>query len=214
MLHEEGKYNTRRSEKEEALCIFNKALRLCENVESFPNPFHYANLVYAKLGFTNRCLGRYEMAKFHLQEALKEPKLNWCRLKSSGELGTIYSAMNQLYEAKVAFEMQYKIAQQLDNNTICQAIGNLGMINYQLSQQDSDPELLELAVTQLKERVDRERQISDILKQGNMEAKEKAARLKQAAVWISIGLNCLSLCYTAQRKTKEAIETAKESQSI
>lgn len=56
MLYKESKYNTRYSEIKEALYIFNKALKLYKNIKSFLNLFYYANLVYIKLEFTNRCL--------------------------------------------------------------------------------------------------------------------------------------------------------------
>jgi tetratricopeptide (TPR) repeat protein len=88
------------------------------------------------------------------------------------------------------------------------------MTNYQLSQQYHDDALLELAIEQLKERVNRARHIKEALNIEKMDPKKKFGRLKHASVWESVGLNRLSLCYTAQGNTREAINMARESQNI
>ena len=215
MLYNEGKWQERRSEMEDALRIFNKALSLCESSVDLPNASHYARIIHGDLGFTNRCLGRYPLAKEHLEEALKDPGLNHHRLVATGELGTVYRTMNQLVEAKNQFQTSYEIAKALkDDRAICRAVGNVGMTNYQLSQQHGDSALLERAIEQLKERVNRARQIKEALKTEKMDQKKKLGRVKHACVWESIGLNRLSLCYIAQGNLREAMQVVEESQTI
>ena len=215
ILFDDGKWRARRSEMEDALRFFNSALSLCSTVVGFPNASHYAGLVHGELGFTNRCLGRYSLAKEHLEKALKEVGMNHHRVKASGELGTVFRTQGQLLEARTAFQTQYEIAKSLgDHRAACRAIGNVGMTNYQLFQQRHDDGLLELAIEQLKERVNRARQIKQVLNIEKMDPRKKLGRLKHASVWESIGLNRLSLCYTAQGNTREAINVAKESQNI
>jgi tetratricopeptide (TPR) repeat protein len=150
-----------------------------------------------------------------LEEALKKKGFDYHQVKASGELGTVFRSKGQFLEARTAFQNQYEIAKTLgDHRAACRAIGNVGMVNYQLFQQRHDDALLELAIEQLKERVDRARQIKQALNTKNMDPRKKIGRLKHASIWESIGLNRLSLCYTAQGNTREAINVAKESQNI
>ncbi|OQV09935.1 Tetratricopeptide repeat-containing protein isoform 2 [Cladophialophora immunda] len=215
ILFDDGKWHARRSEMEDAMRVFNTALSLCDTIAGFPNASHYARLVHGELGFTNRCLGRYDLAKEHLKEALKEMSLTHHRVKASGELGTVFRLQGQLLEARAAFQTQYEIAKTIgDLRAACRAIGNVGMTNYQLFEQRHDDALLELAIEQLKERVDRARQIKKALSAEKMDPRKKFGRLKHASVWESVGLNRLSLCYTAKGNTKEALTVAEESQII
>ncbi|EXJ63433.1 uncharacterized protein A1O5_11482 [Cladophialophora psammophila CBS 110553] len=215
LLFDAGKWHARQSEMEDALRVFNSALSLCKTVVGLPNATHYARLVHGELGFTNRCLGRYDVAKEHLEEALKDPGLNYARVKAAGELGTVYRIQNQLMEARDTFQTQYETAKTLgDDRATCRAIGNVGMTNYQLSQLYRDDALLDLAIEQLKERVDRARSIKEALNAEKMDHRKKFGRLKHASVWESVGLNRLSLCYTAQVNTREAVLVTKEAQQI
>ena len=214
-LFDDSKWHARRSEMEDALRVCNSALSLCETIVGFPNASYYTRLAHGELGFINRCLGRYDLAKEHLQEALKDPSLNHARIKASGELGTVYRIKNQLLEARTTFQSQYEIAKTLgDSRAACRAIGNVGMTNYQLSQRHQDEALLELAIEQLKERVSRARHIKEVLYTAKMDQRKKYGRMKHASVWETIGLNRLSLCYAAQGNTREAINAAKESYNI
>lgn len=215
ILLDEGKWHARRSEMEDALRVFHTALSRCNTFPGFPNANHYARIVHGELGFTNRCLGRYNLAKEHLEEALKDKSPSRHRVKANGELGTVFRAQNRMLDARNAFQAQYDIAKALgDHRSACRAIGNLGMSNYQLFEQQHDNARLELAIEQLKERVDRARQLKRVLITEEMHPRERFARLKHASVWESVGLNRLSLCYTAQGNTEGAIGVAKESQDI
>ena len=72
--------------------------------------------------------------------------------------------MNRLADAKRAFEYQYETAKQFKvERAMCRSVGNLGMIDYQLSQQDHDDALLELATDQLMERVQSARHLREAI---------------------------------------------------
>ena len=74
-----------------------------------------------------------------LEMALAEDVPSPLRIELSGELEVVYRHTNHLTTAKRAFEIQYGTAQQLGAERImCRAVGNLGMVNYQLSQQNHD----------------------------------------------------------------------------
>lgn len=208
----QGQQHAQRAEWEHALRAFNSALNLCESVEYFPNATRHRHLILGELGNTNRRFGRYEQAKDTLERALAEMGPSQQRVEYSGELGVVYRHMNRLADAKRAFEIQYNMAKQLKfERAICRAVGNLGMVNYQLSQQNHDDALLELAIKQLVERVQSARYIKEAIDTQATDPNTKANRMKAATTWESIGLSRLSLCYAARGNAKEAITAALES---
>ena len=208
----QGQKHAQRAECEHSLRAFNSALNLCDSVENFPNATRYRHLTLGELGYTNRLFGRYEQAKDILEEALAEMGLNLQRIEISGELGVVYRNMNRLADAKRAFETQYNTAKELKSEgAICRAVGNLGMVNYQLSQQNHDDALLELAIKQLVERVQSARHIKENINTQVTDPSRKASGIKYATSRESIGLARLSLCYTARGNIKEAIDVALES---
>ena len=72
--------------------------------------------------------------------------------------------MNRLVDAKRAFEVQYETAKQFKfERAVRRSVGNLGMINYHLSQQDHDDALLKLAVDRLMERVQSARYLREAI---------------------------------------------------
>jgi tetratricopeptide (TPR) repeat protein len=211
----QGQQHAQRAEWEHALRAFNSALNLCESVENFPNPTRYRHLVLGELGNTNRRFGRYEQAKDILERALAEMGPSLQRVEFSGELGVVYRHMNRFVDAKHAFEIQYNTAKQLKfERAMCRAVGNLGMVNYQLSQQNHDDALLELAIKQLIERVQSARQIKEAIDTQATDSNTKAHWRKDATTWESIGLSRLSLCYAARGNAKEAIAVALEALNI
>ncbi|KAF5518006.1 hypothetical protein CGCA056_v011291 [Colletotrichum aenigma] len=150
----EGRQHAQRIEWEHALRSFNNAIELCKSDKSFPNARRYRYLVLSELGNTNRRFGRYETAKNILESSTTEMEPSMQRVEFSGELGVMYRHMDRLEDAKRAFEMQYDTARGLGlEQEMCRAIGNLGMVNYQLSHQCKDDGLLDLAIKQLAERV-------------------------------------------------------------
>lgn len=211
----QGQQHAQRAEWEHALRAFNSALSLCGSIENFPNTTRYRHLVLGKLGNTNRRFGRYEQAKDVLERALAEMGPSLQRVEISGELGVVYRQMNCLTDAKRAFEIQYNMAKQLRYNyAICRAVGNLGMVNYQLSQQNHDEALLDLAIKQLIERVQSARHVRETINIQATDSNTKAHWIKDAMTWESIGMSRLSLCYAALGNAKEAINVAFESLNI
>jgi tetratricopeptide (TPR) repeat protein len=193
---EQGLKRSQHAEWEHALQAFNSALNLCKSDKEFPNAIRYRHLVLGELGNTNRRFGRYEQAKDILERALADMEPSQQRVEFSGELGVVYRHMSRLADAKRAFEIQYNTAKELKfEREMCRAVGNLGMVNYQLSQQNHDDALLGLAIEQLTERVQTARQLG-------------------AKTWETIGLSRLSLCYNARGNAKDAINAALESLNI
>jgi tetratricopeptide (TPR) repeat protein len=211
----EGQHHAQRAEWEHALRAFNSALNLCESVEDFPNAARYKHHSLGELGNTNRRFGRYEQAKDILEKALAEMGPSLQRVEFSGELGVVYRHMNRLADAKRAFEIQYNTAKELDfKRAMCRAVGNLGMVNYQLSQQNHDGKLLDLAIEQLNERIQSARDIKETIDSQGTDAVTKARWLRDATTWETIGLSRLSLCYAASGNAKGAVTAALESLNI
>ncbi|KAF7596112.1 hypothetical protein BBP40_003374 [Aspergillus hancockii] len=198
ILMEQGEQHARRAEWEHALRSFSHAISLCGPARNLPKSASYKHIALGKLGYTNRRFGRYDKAEEYLKSALNGLGSSPLHVDIRGELGVVYRHMNRLSDAKREFEAQYKLAKELKlEYAMCRSIGNLGMINYQLSE-----DLLPLAIDQLKERIHLARSIK-----ASMGAGEK----NEAIVWETIGLSRLSLCYTARGLTKEAIATALDS---
>ncbi|KAF1988652.1 hypothetical protein K402DRAFT_452852 [Aulographum hederae CBS 113979] len=212
---EKGREHAHRAEWEFSFNSFNSALNLCETTENFPNASFHKSLVFGELGNSNRQFGRYEQAKDCLEKALSGIGLNLQHVKLSGELGVVFRHMDRLEDAKRAFEDQYNTAKHLEyDQGACRAIGNLGMVNYQLSQAVHDGELLDLAIEQLSERVRRARRLIDIAKREETDNRNREGSIKRARTWESIGLNRLSLAFTARRDSKAALAAALESQNL
>ena len=208
----QGRQYGQRAKCKHALRAFNSALNVCESVENFPNAVRYRHLVLGELGNTNRRFGRHEQAKDILERALAEMGPSLQRVEFSGELGVVYRRLNRPADAKCAFEVQYDTAKQLKfERAMCHAVGNLGMVNYQLFQQNRDDVLLSLAIKQLIERVRSARHIKETINTQETDQNTKARWIKDATTWESIGLSRLSLCYAARGNAKEAMTVALES---
>ncbi|KAI0766107.1 hypothetical protein BD413DRAFT_571385 [Trametes elegans] len=119
--------------------------------------------------------------------------------------------MGRLEDAKRAFESQREAAAALDTDWhMCRAVGNLGMVNFQLHQEDPEGNrtLLEAARDQQMERV----VLARSLKKGSLEGHAgQTEDLRVATVWETIGLSRLSLCLSELGNTKDAVATARES---
>ncbi|KAI6099023.1 hypothetical protein F5141DRAFT_406166 [Pisolithus sp. B1] len=210
MLMEQGQQHSQRAEWEYALRAFNKALNLCESVPDFPNAARYKRQVFGQLGNTNRRFGRYEQAREILEKALGEMEPDSPeRVDFSGELGVILRHMDRLEDAKRAFEDQYNTAKRLSNaRAQCRAVGNLGMVNYQLSEQVGGP-LLDLAIEQLTERITSVRRLKAALDAQSSDPSQRHL-FNTFTTWEMVGLSRLSLCYTARGEGKQAIKVASE----
>lgn len=209
---DQGRQCAPRGEWEHALQAYNSALAICESTKDFPNPVRYRRLVLGGLGNTNRRFGRYEQAKYVLEEALAGMGPSLQRVKLNGELGVVYRHMGRIDDAKRAFEQQFDTAKQLENElSMCRATGNLGMINYQLFLHNHDEVHLNMAVDQLKERIRLARQIKTPKASASA---PKAHWFKLATTWEAIGLARLSLCFTIRGNVKEAVSSALRSLEV
>ncbi|KAE8384459.1 hypothetical protein BDV23DRAFT_189202 [Aspergillus alliaceus] len=198
ILMEQGGKHAQRAEWEHALRSFSHALSLCGQAGRLPESANYKHIVLGKLGYTFRQFGRYDKAEEYLKNALNMLGSTPLHVDLHGEMGVVYRHMNRLEDAKREFEIQYKLARELKlEHAMCRSIGNLGMVNYQLSR-----DLLPLAIDQLKERIQLARSIKAFVGSG---------KKYQAIIWETVGLSRLSLCYTACGLTKDAIATASES---
>ncbi|KAI1807729.1 hypothetical protein F4811DRAFT_573245 [Daldinia bambusicola] len=210
---DEGQKHIHHAEWEHALRAFSKALSLCDSTENFPNKAQYTRQVLYKIGRVNRCLGRYEIARDALEKVITDMEVNVLRVDCVGELGVVYRHLNNLTDAMRMFEMQYNTAKQLGLEAeACRAVGNLGMVNYQISQRDKDDKILDLAIAQLRERVQLARNI-----QQSLAAKghpQDSSSIKNGKNWEIIGLSRLSLCLSARNNLKEAVETAQQALAL
>lgn len=219
-LVDEGRQHAQRAEWEHALRACNSALTLCQSAETddLPNVALYRQRVMGELGKTNRRFGRYETAKKLLEGVVSEMGPSVYRVELSGELGVTYRHMNRLEDARRAFEDQYNTAKQLRlEMEMCRAIGNLGMVHYQLAQQaDGDGTLLDRAIRELEERVETSRRL-----RARHETYEMArggvsdpALLNLLRTWETIGLARLSTCHYSRGAMEEAAQAALESLQV
>lgn len=209
---EEGRGYSRKAEWEHAMRSFNNALSLCDNARALLNVKRYRGLVLGELGNTNRRFGRYAAAEEFLKQACLELQGSAEDASFQGELGVVYRHMDRLHEAQRAFQSQYTIAKQLHlDSEACRAIGNVGMVNYQLSEALKDDSLLTLAIDQLQERVDRCNSMRSSILAGDSESSSAKQRLGQLDVWTGVGLARLSLCWTARKDLDKAAKAAEDS---
>ncbi|KAI2778873.1 hypothetical protein F4815DRAFT_476123 [Daldinia loculata] len=205
----QGQKHIHNAEWEHALRAFSNALSLCDNGDNFPNKAYHTREVLYKIGRVNRCLGRYEIARDALEKVITDMEVNVLRVDCVGELGVVYRHLNNLTDAMRMFEMQYHTARQLGLEAeACRAVGNLGMVNYQISQRDHDDKTLDLAIVQLQERVQLARNIQQSLS-AKGKSKESSA-MKNGKNWEIIGLSRLSLCLSARNSLEEAVKTAQQ----
>lgn len=214
VLMESGRQHMRKAEWEHALRDLNSALQLC-SPKSFPNRKRYESLVHGGLGNTYRRLGRYEQAVDYLRLALDGLPTEMPRVEISGELGVVYRHMNQLEDAKLAFEMQYFMARDARfERAVCRAIGNMGMVNYQLFRRTGKQDYLSLATYNLTERVRLARKLQ--VSTGGLDRDQgiKDRWKEEARTWETIGLSRLSLCCAAAGDSSGAVSAAREAAEL
>ncbi|KAJ2965174.1 hypothetical protein NQ176_g10747 [Zarea fungicola] len=129
----DGEHNAKIANWEHAKQSFDRALATLDAEHGVMNTKRYRAITLGKLGRTNRQFGRNAIAAEQLQSACADLEDSVDKVKLSGELGTAYRQMGRLVEARASFEMQYDAAKALAIlPRMCQAIGNIGMVNYQL----------------------------------------------------------------------------------
>ncbi|KAK3319978.1 hypothetical protein B0T19DRAFT_433467 [Cercophora scortea] len=190
-----------------------EAKALCES-EGFPDAARRRRDVLGHLGSVERRLGRFKNAQRLLEEIVQDSQTGDVqRLEVSGELSVVYRHLNDFSKAKEICNEQYQVARRLAlkaEEEMCRAIGNLGMANYQLSQEKNDSELLDEAIAQVQERVKRARELQIKLKSED----PKSRTIRKARTWESIGLDRLTLCYIAAGNTAEAVKYGEMSQQM
>lgn len=208
-----GREHARCSEWEYALKEYHLALDVCQKgMQEISTSRRYECLTLGELGNTYRRFGRYDHAVSFLQSALVDMEHGSERVELTGGLGVVYRHMNQLAEAKLAFEDQYNTAKQLQiEDATCRAIGNVGMVNYQLAQMNNDPQLLELAVQQLSERVRLAKDLAISTQTRPLDPDKKAHLINSSLTWEAIGQSRLSLCFCTQGRFGDAVTAAAES---
>lgn len=182
-----------------------EAKALCES-EGLPDAARRRREVLSHLGSVERRLGRYEIAQQLLEEVARDPHVgDALRLEVSGELSVVYRHLNDFAKARDICNEQYQVARRLAltaEEEMCRAVGNLGMANYQLSQERQDTGLLQKATAQVMERVERARALQARLQRDDPKSKS----VRKARTWESIGLDRLTLCYAAAGNTAEAVK--------
>lgn len=212
---EQGKLHSQHAELEQALLAFNSALSICESSEISSTVSLYRNLVLGEIGHVNRQFGRYAQAKDILEGALKGISPSTEHIRLSIELGVVYRHMNRLADAKHTLEVQSRLAKNLGlERERSRAIGNLGIVNYQLFLQDRDYTLLDLAIEQLIEGIQSARRLKRTDENQSTSSKVRDAWFQYCNTRESIGLTRLSWCYTARGDAKEAISAASGSVSV
>jgi tetratricopeptide (TPR) repeat protein len=187
VFHETGLRLSDWGEWEEALGSYRSALHTCHNNNWLDRP-RYKHVSLGAIGKMYRMLGRYAQASECLEEAVLDTPQTRFRVDCAGELAVVYRHMDRLDDCKRAAQDQYDGAKQLHlEKFACRAIGSLGMVNYQLYLLNQDASLLETAISQLTERIERAQQIGDMVLE-------------------SIGYSRLSLCYMAKGDAEKAVE--------
>lgn len=188
-----GQHHSDNGQWEEALRSYRDAEHICQASEWLRGSLQ-EYLTAGAIGKMYRMMGRYTDACKCLERVTLGTPQSSARVNCSGELAMVYRHMGLLSESKRAAEDQYNGAKQLGlKKFACRAIGNVGMVNYQmyLESPSKDKSLLESAIDQLNERIERARDIKDIV----LEA---------------IGHSRLSLCYLEMGKFELAVQVARE----
>ena len=220
---EEAHQYARVAEWEFALRALHKALQLTDDPD-YPRADAYRQSVLYELGHTHRKFGRYEQAQSFLRLAVDEgykqaggqPSLE--QVKALGELGVVYRHMDDFESAQRIFQTQYDLAKVLKSELeTCRAVGNLGMVTFQLSQVRDDAALLQPAIEQLRERVSRARDIRNVAEWEltlTPTSQDSGLRVRWAIERELIGLSRLSLCYASEGEMKQAVIAAAECKAL
>jgi tetratricopeptide (TPR) repeat protein len=181
LLYAQGKLHVRNAELEEGLWAFRRAERLCLSfAEDLGSPFEHAPRYkwagHGEIGHIYRMLGRNVDAIEILDTAIKQMPPSLQRVELVGELSVAYRHMNLLEASRDCCEDAYNTAKQLLSPEVtpslaqrlklekemCRAIGNWGMFTYQLFLDTRNPELLDLAMKQLSERIEIARRLKKV----------------------------------------------------
>nr|KAK5448452.1 hypothetical protein LTR18_001540 [Exophiala xenobiotica] len=187
-------------------------------VEGFPEAEKRRQRVLTEIGGVRRRFGQYDEGIKTLNLALDADSgaSPVTRARILGEMGVMYRHKNDFGKALQTFNEQFRLASEMGTLEgeieMCRAVGNAGMSAYNLSQQQvpQDEDLLQTAIRQLQERIDRAQMLRDRLVRENPGSRYVAVSLS----WKIIGMDRLSLCYVAAERTAEAVRLAEVSQRL
>lgn len=195
ILHDVGEQNSLMGEWEESLRIYRTALHTCQ-AQTWLNGPRYLHTTLSKIAHKYRMLGLYPQACECLEQAVLDAPLSRIRVDCVGELAVVYRHMDRLEGSKWASEEQYRGAKELRlEPDMCRAIGTLGMVNYQIYLETGEESLLDLAISQIEERVERAQRLGDVTRE-------------------AIGHGRLSVCHMAKKNYPEAITSAQRNYDL
>jgi tetratricopeptide (TPR) repeat protein len=233
LLFAEGKLHVRNAEWEEGLRALKKAERLCDILdgESYSPLKHaprYKWAVQGEIGHAYRMLGRNYEAIEVLDPAIKQMPRSLQRIELLGELSVVYRHLNRLEASKDCSARAYKTAKELLEletskdpgprlkleKEMCRAIGDWGMISYQLYLDIRDPDLLDTAMEQMNERVVIARKLKAAPELQSLTPEEREELREYCSQREAIALARLSLCFAEKGELENAIASAREALDI
>lgn len=233
VLFAEGKLHVCFAEWEEGLRALKKAERLCDILDGeshspLKHAPRYKWAVQGEIGHAYRMLGRNHEAIEILKPAIKQMPLSLQRIELLGELSVVYRHLNRLEASKDCSARAYKTAKELLKletskdpgprlkleKEMCRAIGDWGMISYQLYLDIRDPELLETAMKQMNERVIIARRIRAAPELQSLTKEEREDLREYCSQREAIALARLSLCFAENGELDKAIASAHEALDI
>jgi tetratricopeptide (TPR) repeat protein len=232
-LFAQGTYHVRNAEWEEGLRALRKAERLCVFLDDEPHsPLKYAPryiwAVQGEIGHAYRMIGRNKDAIEILGPAISRMPANLQRIELLGELSVVHRHNNNLKASQDCTEDAYNTAKELLNSPLardpglklklkkemCRAIGDWGMVNYQVFLNTRESKWLELAMKQLNERLDLARAIKGAPELLLLSEEEREGLIEYCSQREAIALARLSLCYTEIAAIEDAIDAAKDALDI
>jgi tetratricopeptide (TPR) repeat protein len=234
----QGSLHIRNAEWEKGLQALGKAENLCvaldkESHSPLKHAPRYKWAVQGEIGHAYRMIGQNKKALKHLESAVKEMKPGVQLIELMGELSVVHRHEDNLKTSRECSQKAYDIAQGiLDSKSAldpglrlklekekCRAIGDLGMVHYQLSLKEKeagqeDSGLLDLAMSQMNERIEIARRIKEDPDLPSLNDKEKIELVEYCSQREAIALARLSLCHTEKNNKAMAVQTAKEALHI
>ncbi|OCK78961.1 hypothetical protein K432DRAFT_435643 [Lepidopterella palustris CBS 459.81] len=223
LLYSQGKRHVRNAEWEEGLRALRKAERLCVSLdEESHSPLKHAPrynwTIQGEIGHMYRMLGRNNDAVEILDTAIRQMPSSLQRVELMGELSVVYRHMNLLKESKNCTAEAYGTAKQLLllklEKEMCRAIGDWGMVSYQVFLDSREPELLDLAMSQMTERIDIARRLKEAPELKLLDEKERDELSEYCSQREAIALARLSLCFTEKGEIDKAVIAAREALDI
>ncbi|KAF2810736.1 uncharacterized protein BDZ99DRAFT_487582 [Mytilinidion resinicola] len=228
-----GKLHVRNAEWEEGLRALRKAERLCiildgESHSPLKHAPRYKWAVQGEIGHAYRMLGRNSDAIELLDTAIKQMPPNLQRIELMGELSVVYRHLNRLEASKHCSADAYKTAKQLLSaeatqdpgaklkleKEMCRAIGDWGMVNYQLYLDTRDSDLLDLAMNQMTERIDIARRVKAAPELESLNGEEQEELREYCSQREAIALARLSLCFAEKGELDKAVTAARQALDI